>query len=104
AEACDRHPRGLVNVRYQSRRRSIMTQNDIVRPWKDPAYRETLTSAQRAQLPDHPAGLVELSDSELGDASGGFSWTTIIETVTESLRQFTARDCCDFFPPTVGPK
>jgi mersacidin/lichenicidin family type 2 lantibiotic len=82
-----------------------MTQHDIIRAWKDPAYRETLTSEQRAQVPDHPAGLLELSDSELGDASGGLSWwTTIIETVTESLRQFTAADCCDFFPKSVGPK
>jgi mersacidin/lichenicidin family type 2 lantibiotic len=82
-----------------------MTQKDIIRAWKDPAYRETLTSEQRAQLPAHPAGLVELSDSELGEASGGLSWwTTIISTVTESLKQFTASDCCDFFPKTVGPK
>ena len=48
-----------------------MTTDNIIRAWKDPRYRESLTEGERALLPEHPAGLVELSDSELDDAAGG---------------------------------
>jgi mersacidin/lichenicidin family type 2 lantibiotic len=39
---------------------------DIIRAWKDPIYRESLS----AGLPDNPAGRLELSDEQLRDASG----------------------------------
>ena len=42
---------------------------DVVRAWKDPQYRESLTDAQRAQLPAHPAGLIELE--RLDQVRGG---------------------------------
>jgi mersacidin/lichenicidin family type 2 lantibiotic len=44
---------------------------DIVRAWKDPVYRKTLTSEQLANLPPHPAGINELSDDELQRIAGG---------------------------------
>jgi mersacidin/lichenicidin family type 2 lantibiotic len=44
---------------------------DIIRAWKDPEYRQSLEGAQRAQLPDHPAGLLELTEVELDSAAGG---------------------------------
>ena len=45
----------------------ILAQFDIVRAWKDEAYRSSLTDAQRAVLPAAPAGYVELDDAELDD-------------------------------------
>ena len=42
---------------------------DIVKAWKDEDYRDTLTSDQQAQLPPHPAGLVEFGVPELDDES-----------------------------------
>lgn len=45
---------------------------DIIRAWKDPEYRLSLSEAERAQLPEHPAGIIELGEAELGHAVGGF--------------------------------
>jgi mersacidin/lichenicidin family type 2 lantibiotic len=47
----------------------------IIRAWKDEAYRLSLTDAQRAQLPAHPAGLIELTEAELGAVAGGMAPT-----------------------------
>jgi mersacidin/lichenicidin family type 2 lantibiotic len=44
---------------------------DIIRAWKDPEYRLSLSEAERALLPAHPAGLIELTDLELGAVIGG---------------------------------
>jgi len=38
---------------------------DVIRAWKDAEYRESLSADDRAALPNHPAGLVDLSDAEL---------------------------------------
>jgi mersacidin/lichenicidin family type 2 lantibiotic len=43
----------------------------VIRAWKDPDYRLTLTDEERAELPDHPAGLLELDDAELARVAGG---------------------------------
>ena len=48
-----------------------MTEIDIIRCWKDPAYRDSLSDAERGLVPDHPLGLIELSDSDLAELSGG---------------------------------
>jgi mersacidin/lichenicidin family type 2 lantibiotic len=42
-----------------------MSKVDVVRAWKDEEYRASLTEAERAQLPAHPAGLIELDDEEM---------------------------------------
>ncbi|MDZ8188410.1 MAG: mersacidin/lichenicidin family type 2 lantibiotic [Nostoc sp. ChiSLP02] len=47
---------------------------DVVRAWKDEEYRSSLTEAQRAQIPDNPAGLVDLTDEEINGIEGGFSF------------------------------
>jgi mersacidin/lichenicidin family type 2 lantibiotic len=43
---------------------------DIIRAWKDEAFRRSLSEAQRASLPDNPAGMVELSDAEAQAVEG----------------------------------
>jgi mersacidin/lichenicidin family type 2 lantibiotic len=43
---------------------------DIVRAWKDPEYRGTLTKEELASLPPHPAGNEPLSDEELKKVAG----------------------------------
>ena len=48
-----------------------MTNEDIIRAWKDEDYRRSLSEAERALLPQHPAGHVELTDAELRAVSGG---------------------------------
>ena len=44
---------------------------DIIRAWKDEAYRNSLSEAERAALPENPAGSVELSDEDMQIAVGG---------------------------------
>ena len=51
-----------------------MSNLDIVRAWKDEEYRNSLTEAQRSQLPENPAGAIELSNLEAETVAGG-GWT-----------------------------
>jgi len=48
-----------------------MSRQKIIRAWKDEEYRLGLSEAERALLPAHPAGLIELTDAELGAIEGG---------------------------------
>ncbi len=60
-----------------------MSSKNIVRAWKDPGYRDSLTAAERAALPANPAGAIELSDADLGKVAGGY------------LPYFCSRFSCD---------
>jgi mersacidin/lichenicidin family type 2 lantibiotic len=42
-----------------------MPKVDIIRAWKDEEYRLGLSSEERALLPEHPAGLIELDDEQM---------------------------------------
>jgi len=56
--------------------------NQIIRAWKDESFRRSLSDAELAQLPAHPAGLIELTglieitDQELETVigAGGSRW------------------------------
>lgn len=48
-----------------------MPHEDIIRAWKDEEYRNSLSEEQRAQLPENPAGIVELADEEMEVMAGG---------------------------------
>ncbi len=43
---------------------------DIIRAWKDSKYRQSLSSEEQRDLPEHPAGAVELSDHDLACLPG----------------------------------
>lgn len=53
-----------------------MSRLDIVRAWKDQAYRNSLTAEQRALLPGNPAGAVELSDVEAATVEGKMAYAS----------------------------
>jgi mersacidin/lichenicidin family type 2 lantibiotic len=44
---------------------------DIIRVWKDKRYRNSLSTEQKALLPENPIGFAELSDEELDLVTGG---------------------------------
>ena len=44
---------------------------DVIRAWKDEAYRLSLSEAESAALPANPAGIVELNDAALEGIAGG---------------------------------
>jgi mersacidin/lichenicidin family type 2 lantibiotic len=48
-----------------------MSHEKIIRAWKDKEYRLSLTEAERALLPEHPAGLIELEEADLAIVAGG---------------------------------
>ncbi len=52
-----------------------MSTQDIIRAWKDADYNASLSDAQRAALPDNPAGPSELTDADLAETAGGTPWT-----------------------------
>ena len=60
-----------------------MSNNDVVRAWKDPKYRASLSAAQQAALPANPAGGMDLSDEELGQKSGFLSALSFCLTVQQ---------------------
>jgi len=47
-----------------------MSDETVIRAWKDASFRERLSDAERALLPAHPAGLIELDDAQLEAAAG----------------------------------
>jgi mersacidin/lichenicidin family type 2 lantibiotic len=48
-----------------------MSELDIIRAWKDPEYRASLSGSELSQLPENPAGLIELPDTVLTKVVGG---------------------------------
>jgi len=64
-----------------------MSRQTIIRAWKDEEYRRNLSEAERERLPQNPAGLIELTDAQLGDIAGGMRAYTL-RTELEG-----ARDC-----------
>ena len=46
-------------------------QIDIIRAWKDEAYRQSLSEEERRTLPESPVGEIELTDADLEAVYGG---------------------------------
>ena len=69
---------------------------DIIRAWKDEAYRRSLSQEQQAQLPANPAGELELSDAELQSVHGanGENGVTIQSQATAASCIFSAAGGC----------
>lgn len=75
-----------------------MNKHDVIRAWKDPVYRASLSAEERAALPQHPAGVNELSDDQLRLTSGA------VVTTAPTCTNYTfinLRECCP--PATTAP-
>lgn len=70
-----------------------MDERDIVRAWKDPIHRATLSGEGLSALPPNPAGLAELTDDQLREASG---LAGVIVTTFRTCTEFTLHRfrCC----------
>jgi len=58
-----------------------MSNEKVIRAWKDADFRGGLSDAERALLPENPAGAMDLSAAELDAVVGGLpptatTWTT----------------------------
>jgi mersacidin/lichenicidin family type 2 lantibiotic len=47
-----------------------MSQENIIRAWKDASFRDGLSESEQSLLPEHPVGLVELNNEQLGAVAG----------------------------------
>jgi len=45
----------------------------VIRAWKDPEYRLSLSEADLGLLPNHPAGLIDLTEADMNPIAGGGS-------------------------------
>jgi mersacidin/lichenicidin family type 2 lantibiotic len=70
-----------------------MTNEQIIRAWRDEEYRRSLSAAELAQLPEHPAGLMQLSDEDLSATQGGATWTLTITARSTNLCWRSIRYC-----------
>lgn len=50
---------------------SHLNSRDIIRAWKDPRYRKTLSEQDLASFPAHPAGTIELPEELTATVTGG---------------------------------
>ncbi|MBO1051935.1 MAG: mersacidin/lichenicidin family type 2 lantibiotic [Dolichospermum sp. DET73] len=74
-----------------------MSNLDIIRAWKDEEYRNSLSAEQKAQLPENPAGMVDLTDEETQVVQGGWNWNA----VNYAVRQTLGRGCGRYFTITT---
>lgn len=66
---------------------------DVIRAWKDEAYRASLSEEQLAQLPASPAGAVEINEDYLRGVTGG-DWNS-----TFCCSLLCSDSCCDHACP-----
>lgn len=50
-----------------------MSQENIIRAWKDADFHNSLSRDTKTVLPDNPAGLIQLNDADLISIGGGDS-------------------------------
>src|SRR5262245_34838737 len=63
--------------RITLRKEKTMSYVNVIRAWKDADYRLSLSEAERALLPDHPAGLIELDEAVMNSIAAGEGDTAI---------------------------
>ncbi|HEX4962775.1 MAG TPA: mersacidin/lichenicidin family type 2 lantibiotic [Thermoanaerobaculia bacterium] len=69
-----------------------MNKTDVIRAWKDPVYRATLSEEEQAALPQHPSGLTDLSDDQLVIAGASSVVTTAPNCTNYTFLNW--RSCC----------
>jgi mersacidin/lichenicidin family type 2 lantibiotic len=77
---------------------------DIVRAWKDPEYRKSLTPEELASVPECPTGPVPTSEEELKSAVGGMRLSGMrlsFVTIGGSNCKTEYPECC--YNSTIGP-
>jgi|RhiMetdeSRZDD1v2_1073273.scaffolds.fasta_scaffold305156_1 mersacidin/lichenicidin family type 2 lantibiotic len=86
-----------------------MCKPDVVRAWKDEEYRMSLSESELMMLPTNPAGLIEISDRDLGAVAGGeqapgvMSFQVICSYIGGCNSDFIQICSGDWAPCTGGP-
>jgi mersacidin/lichenicidin family type 2 lantibiotic len=66
----------------------------ILRAWRDPEFRESLSAEDRAALPAHPSAPIELLDEQLTAVQAGLAVGDISDTVKTTNTPGTYSGCC----------
>jgi mersacidin/lichenicidin family type 2 lantibiotic len=69
-----------------------MTKSNIIRAWKDEAFRLSLSEAERAMVPENPAGEISLEDLEY--INGGIEGFDILEDGMRGTYKLLTMGCC----------
>ncbi len=69
-----------------------MSNDDIIRAWKDDDHRSELSPEEQSKLPDNPAGETELSEEELRQIQGGFNPGDVFTTLTITIGPIAPRE------------
>ena len=77
-----------------------MNATDVIRAWKDESFRAGLSAEQRAQMPENPAGTMELTEQDLVETEGG-SFAYASSNGTSGGTQCTAHGCGNLFNLTI---
>lgn len=51
-----------------------MSNEDIIRAWKDEDCWNNLSEEMRSQVPENPVGIIELSQTEMEAVAGGYQY------------------------------
>ena len=79
-----------------------MSHHDVIKAWKNPAYRNALSPAEQAALPANPAGNVELLDEPMGHFAGGIARNPPPHTaLCRTQVACSVLDCSNLTCPTV---
>ena len=78
-----------------------MTNVDVARAWRDPKYRRSLGRAA-SELPQNPAGKIELSDDELVVAGGLSPFVPLTTAINCTLYTFLGWQACGCGPVTTA--
>lgn len=82
----------------------LMSNEDIVRAWKDAGYRRSLSAEQRQWLPGNPAGPADLTDDELKAAGGLALGADAVITTAITCTEYTFQHwkACGCIPETTS--
>jgi mersacidin/lichenicidin family type 2 lantibiotic len=88
-----------------------MRKETVIRAWKDVAFRSSLSATDRALVPAHPAGVIDLSDDQLELVVGGLAAQTgtgspncvCLRTITAQSGGGTCNCVCPEPAPTPTP-
>ena len=78
-----------------------MDNKQIIRAWKDQEYRQSLGESERQLLPEHPAGLIDLSDESLRQV-GGYTVGAICTAISVATAITAFFSCAPVCNETIG--
>ncbi|GCE22204.1 mersacidin/lichenicidin family type 2 lantibiotic [Dictyobacter kobayashii] len=69
----------------------------IFKAWKDPAFRASLSPEEQGELPETPAGFLDLSEEEQDGLVGGTTVVIVCTTVPSLCARGTLCGTCAVF-------